>query len=133
MPTTKKSDLDLDAFLHSVTCFSNKDANKHFIFSLGDTNDIMFSLNDFLDFDPINIYYYKSRVLSCMDGTILNITFKFMARHNMQLIFDCFYALRKKRQLFSYLELICGQNLCRLYMKPKLKWPKWSKWSKWSK
>jgi hypothetical protein len=21
----------------------------------------------------------------------------------------------------------------KLYMKPKLKWPKWSKWSKWSK
>jgi hypothetical protein len=38
MPTTKKLDPDLDAFLYSVTCLSIKDFNKHFIFNLSDTN-----------------------------------------------------------------------------------------------
>jgi hypothetical protein len=97
MPATKKFDLDLDAFLHNVICLPIKDNNKHFIFNLGNTNDVIFSLNDFLDFDPIKIYYCKSRVLSCVNGTILEITFKFMVGLNMQLIFDCFYASRKKQ------------------------------------
>jgi hypothetical protein len=69
-PTTKKSDLDLDAFLHSVTCLSIKDTNKHFIFNLGDTNDVMFSLTDFLDFDLIKNYFYKSCVLFCINRSI---------------------------------------------------------------
>jgi hypothetical protein len=55
-PITKKSDLDLDAFLHSVTCFPIKAINKHFIFNFGDTNDVMFSLIEFLDFNLIKIY-----------------------------------------------------------------------------
>jgi hypothetical protein len=97
MPTTKKSDPDLDAFLHSVTYLPIKNTNKQFNFNLGDTNDVMFSLNDFLDFDPIKNYFVKSCVFFCTNGTILNITFKFMARHNMRLIFDYFYAPRKKR------------------------------------
>jgi hypothetical protein len=96
MPITKKSDLNLDAFLHSVTCLPFMEINKHFIFNLGDTTDVMFSLIDFLDFNPIN-NHYKSRVLSCTNGTIQDITFKFRTEPNMRLIFDSFYAPRKKR------------------------------------
>jgi hypothetical protein len=33
----------------------------------------------------------------------------------MRLIFNSFYALRKKRQLFNYLELMCGQNLRKTF------------------
>jgi hypothetical protein len=51
MPTTKNQDLDLNAFLHNVTCFSNIEINKHFINILGDTNNIKFSLNNFLNFN----------------------------------------------------------------------------------
>jgi hypothetical protein len=87
--------------------------NKQFIFNLGDTYDIKFSLTGFLDFDPIKNYYCKSRVLSCANGTILDITFKFLAGFNMRLIFDCFYASRKKKKqrLPEILDLMCGQNL----------------------
>jgi hypothetical protein len=109
-PTTKKSDLDLDAFLHSVTCLPIKDINKQFNFNLGDTNDVMFSLINFLEFDPIKNYLYKSRVLFYANRKILDITFKFMAGHNMRLIFDCFYAPKKKRRLSKYLELMCRQD-----------------------
>jgi hypothetical protein len=111
IPITKKSDLDLNVFLHSITHLSIGDTNKHFIFNLDDTNNVMFSLTDFLDFDPIKNYFYKLYVLSCMNGTILDITFKFMAGLNMQLIFGYFYAPRKKRQLFTYFDLMCGQDL----------------------
>jgi hypothetical protein len=107
-PTTKNSDLDLDAFLHSVTSLPIKDTNKHFTFSLGDTHDVKFSLTSFLDFDPNKNYYYKSRVFSCANGTILDITFKFLAGHNMRLIFDCFYTPRKKQRLFKFSDLMCG-------------------------
>jgi hypothetical protein len=72
----------------------------------------MFSLNDFLDFNPIN-NYYKSRVFPCANGKILDITFKFKTGSNMRLIFDCLYAPRKKRRLLNHLALICGHNLCR--------------------
>jgi hypothetical protein len=113
--TTKKSNLDLNAFLCSVTYLPIKDINKHFIFDLGDTNDVMFNLNGFLDFNPIN-NYHKSRVLSCMNGTILDITFKFKTGPNMRLIFDSFYAPRKKRRLvFNRLDVICDHNLLRTF------------------
>jgi hypothetical protein len=95
-PTTKKFDLDLDAFLHSIIHLPIKDTNKHFIFNLGDTNDVRFNLTDFLDFNPIKSYS-KLRVLSCTNGTIQDITFKFKTGPNMRLIFDCFHALKKKR------------------------------------
>jgi hypothetical protein len=62
---------------------------------LDDTNDVKFSLNNFLDFDSI-INHLKSRVFSCKNGTILDITFKFFAEPNMQLIYDCFYASKRK-------------------------------------
>jgi hypothetical protein len=65
-PTTKKLNLDLDVFLHSITCLPIKDINKQFIFNLDDTNDIMFSLNNFLDFNLINTYYFKSHVFFCV-------------------------------------------------------------------
>jgi hypothetical protein len=84
-PTTKNFDLDLDAFLHSVTSLPIKDINKQFIFNLGNTYDVKFSLIGFLDFDPIKNYYCKSRVLFCANGTILDITFKFLAELNMHL------------------------------------------------
>jgi hypothetical protein len=71
----------------------------------------MFSIADFLDFDPNKNYFYKSRILFCTNGTILDITFKFMAGHNVWLIFDCFYASRKKRHLSKYLNLMCKQSL----------------------
>jgi hypothetical protein len=115
MPTTKKSSLDLDAFLRSVTCIPIKDINKHFIFDLGDTNDVMFSLNSFLDLNPIN-NHHKSRVLSCMNGIIHDITFKFKTGLNMRLIFDSFYAPRKKRQLFNRLDVICDLNLLQTFI-----------------
>jgi hypothetical protein len=74
----------------------------------------MFSLNDFLDFNPIN-NQLKSRVLSCTNRTIQDITFKFKIGPNMQLIFDSFYAPRKKRRLFNRLALICDINLLRTF------------------
>jgi hypothetical protein len=86
----------LNAFLHSVIRLPIKDTNKHFIFNLSDTNDVMFSITDFLDFNPIINYFYKPRVLSYANGMILDITFKFIIGHSMRLIFDCFYAPRKK-------------------------------------
>jgi hypothetical protein len=70
-PTTKKLDLDLDAFLHSVICLSIKDINKQFIFN-----------HDFLDFNLIS-KYFKSHVFPCMNRTILDIIFKFIAGLNM--------------------------------------------------
>jgi hypothetical protein len=104
-------DLDLDAFLHSITYLPIKDNNKHFIFNLGDTKNVMFSLNNFLDFDLINTYYYRLCVFSCVNRTILDITFKFIVGLNMRLIFDYFYASRKKQQLFNHFDLIYGQGL----------------------
>jgi hypothetical protein len=68
-PTIKKSDLDLDVFLHSVTCLPIKNTNNHFIFNLGDTNDVMFSLTDFLDFNRAPEYkhflYSKPHLRKC--------------------------------------------------------------------
>jgi hypothetical protein len=110
-PTTKKFDMDLNMFLHSITSFPIKDTNKHFIFNLSNTNDVMFNITNFLDFDPNTNYFYKSRVLSCANGTILDITFKFRAGLNMRFIFNCFYAPRKKRRLSKYLSLMCRQDL----------------------
>jgi hypothetical protein len=101
----------LDAFLHSVTCLPIKDLNKQFIFNLDNTNDIMFSLNEFLDFDLINDYYFKSHVFFYTNGIILDITFKFIAGLNMRLIFNCFYASKKKQRLSNHIDLICGQDL----------------------
>jgi hypothetical protein len=113
-PITKKSDLNLDAFLHSVTCLPLKKINKHSIFNLGDTTDVMFSLIDVLDFNPIN-NQHKSRVFSCTNGTIQDITFKFRTRINMRLIFDSFYAPKKKRRLFNRLALMCDLNLLQSF------------------
>jgi hypothetical protein len=113
-PITKKSDLNLDAFLHSVICLPLKEINKHSIFNLGDTTDVMFSLIDVLDFNPIN-NHHKSRAFSCTNGTIQDITFKFRTRINMRLIFDSFYAPRKKRRLFNRLALMCDLNLLQLF------------------
>jgi hypothetical protein len=76
MPITKKSDLDLDTFLHSVICLPIKEIINNSSFQLGDTNDIIFNLNEFLDFNPINLYC-KLRVLSRTNGIIQDITFKF--------------------------------------------------------
>jgi hypothetical protein len=114
-PTTKKFDLDLDAFLHSIIHLPIKDTNKHFIFNLGDTNDVRFNLTDFLDFNPIKSYS-KLRVLSCTNGTIQDITFKFKTGPNMRLIFDSFYAPRKKCRLFNHRNsIMCGQYLFQTF------------------
>jgi hypothetical protein len=113
MPITKNYDLDLDAFLHSATHLPIKALNKHFIFTLGDTNDVIFSLNEILDFDPI--IFFKSRVLSCTNRKISYITFKFIAGLNMQLIFNCFYASKKKQRLLNHFDMMCGQDLLFIY------------------
>jgi hypothetical protein len=112
--TTKKSDLDLDVFLHSVTSLPIKDINKHFTFNLSDTNDVIFNLNGNLDFNPIN-FHFKSRVLSYTNGTIQDITFKFRTRLNMQLIYFRYYAPRKKRRLLNHLDLMCRPNLLQTF------------------
>jgi hypothetical protein len=88
--------LNLDAFLYSVICFSNKNINKYFSNNLSNTNDISFSLNNLLNFNPIKIPL-KSRISLYINGTILNITFKFsIIKLNIQLIYDYFYIPRKK-------------------------------------
>jgi hypothetical protein len=112
--TTKKSDLNLDAFLHNVTCLPIKEIINNSSFQLGDTNDVIFSLNEFLDFNPINLYS-KSRVLSRTNGTIQDITFKFRTRLNTRLIYICYYTSRKKRRLFNHLALMCNPNLLRTF------------------
>jgi hypothetical protein len=76
-------------FLHNVTCFSNKNINKYFNNILDDTNDVSFSLNNFLNFNLIK-NYLKSHIFPYMNETILNITFKFIVGLNMQLIFGYF-------------------------------------------
>jgi hypothetical protein len=125
-------------------------------------------------------FYFKLCAFSCMNGTILDIIFKFNIELNMQLIHTCFYASRKKWWLTNQVKILMCKSVTlsilqietfyidflfffffsllvvfinfinifiknfynfllswnvvfRLYMKPKLKWPKWSKWSKWSK
>jgi hypothetical protein len=112
--TTKKFDLNLDAFLHSVTCLPIKKIINNFSFQLGDTNNVIFSLNEFLDFNPINLYF-KLRVLSYTNGTIQDITFKFRTRINMRLIYVCYYTPRKKRRLFNHSNLMCDLNLLRTF------------------
>jgi hypothetical protein len=112
IPTTKKLDPDLDTFLHSVICLPIKNINKQLINTLDDTDDVKFSLYNILNFDLIK-NSFKSCISPCKNGTIFSITFKFIARLNMQLIFDFFYASRKKRQLFNHLDLMCGQTLCK--------------------
>jgi hypothetical protein len=109
-PTIKKSDLNLDAFLHSVMRLPIKDNNKQFIFNTVDTNDVKFSLNKFLDFNPIN-NYFKLYVSSCMNRTILIITFKFIARLNRRFIYICYYTPRKKQWLFNHFVVMCRQGL----------------------
>jgi hypothetical protein len=69
-------------FLHSIIYLFNREINKHFITTLDNTNNVKFSLNNFLNFDPIK-NYFKSHIFPCMNGTILNITFKFTAELNM--------------------------------------------------
>jgi hypothetical protein len=81
--------LDLDAFLHNVIYSFNKKINKHFN-NFGNTNIINISFNNLLDFDPIK-NHFKSHVFFYTNRIILDITFKFIAEFNMQLIYDCFY------------------------------------------
>jgi hypothetical protein len=87
-PTTKKLDSDLDTFLHSIICLPIKDLNKYFIFILGNTNNVIFSLNNFLKFDSINSYYLKSRVFSRMNGMIVVLpeTRKFRSHDETEMV-----------------------------------------------
>jgi hypothetical protein len=107
--TIKNQDLDLNAFLHNVICLSDMEINKHYNKFLSDTIDVKFSLYKYLDFNSTS-NQFKSRILLSKNGTISNITFKFIAGYNMQLIYDCFYASRKKRRLF----IIDITRMCRL-------------------
>jgi hypothetical protein len=97
-------------FLYSVTHLPIKDINKHFIFNLGDTNNVNFSLHNLLNYNPTNKFFCKSRVLFCTNEIIFDITFKFMAGLDMWLIFDCFYAPRKKWRLFNHFDMMYGQD-----------------------
>jgi hypothetical protein len=98
----------LDAFLHSITYLPIKNINKHFSGILGNTDDVKFSLNNFLDSDSIT-NYLKSYVSSSKNGMILDITFKFIIGSNMWLIYAYLYAPRKKRRLSPYIKLfMCG-------------------------
>jgi hypothetical protein len=65
-------------FLHSITCLPNKDINKHLVNTLGNTDDVKFSLKIFLNFNLIK-NYFKLHISSSKNRTILNITFKFIA------------------------------------------------------
>jgi hypothetical protein len=68
---------------------------------LSDTDSVNFSLNNLLDFDPIKNFFNRM---------ILDITFKFFAELNVRLIFDYFYALKKKHQLTKSIKT----TMCRL-------------------
>jgi hypothetical protein len=85
MLITKNQNLNLDAFLYSITYPSNKEINKYSINSLGDTNNVKISLNNFLDYDSIKIYF-KLHIFPHTNRIILNITFKFIAKLNMQVV-----------------------------------------------
>jgi hypothetical protein len=74
MLTTKNQNLNLNMFLHSITCLFNKNTNKYYNIKLDDTNDIKFSLNNLLDFDLIKIFL-KLYVSFCTNRTILNISY----------------------------------------------------------
>jgi hypothetical protein len=84
----------LNIFLYSVTRFSNKYINKYSNLNLDNTDDIN-NLNKFLDSNPIKINF-KSHISSRTNGIILNIIFKFNIKHDMQLIYNYFYTLKKK-------------------------------------
>jgi hypothetical protein len=60
-----------------------------------DTDDVI-NLSNLLDFNPIK-NYFKLCIYSYMNGIILDVTFKFSIRSNMQLIYNCFYTLRKSK------------------------------------
>jgi hypothetical protein len=87
---------------------SLKETNKQFIFNLGDTTDVMFSLIDFLDFNPIN-NHYKSHVQIGL--------YKILPLNSRQdPTFDSFYAPRKKRRLFNqWNSIMCGQYSFRTF------------------
>jgi hypothetical protein len=95
MPIIKNQDLDLDVFLHSVIYLSNIDVNKQFDTTLGNTYNAKLSLNNFLDFNLIT-NHFKSHISPSKNGTILDITFKFIAGSNMRLIYISFYTSKKK-------------------------------------
>jgi hypothetical protein len=116
MPTIKNQNLDLNTFLHSKTFLPNTDINKHFIATLGDTDDVKFSLNNFLNFDPIK-KYFKSHVFSCINGMILDITFKFTAKFNMWFIYDCFYILKEKQWLYNTFSIMICESKFSLNIK----------------
>jgi hypothetical protein len=82
MLITKNQDLDLDAFLYCIIYPPIKEINKHYINNLVDTNDVKFSLNNFLDSNPI-ITNLKLHIFPSKNVIILDITFKFSAKFNM--------------------------------------------------
>jgi hypothetical protein len=53
---TKNQNLNLNTFLHSITCSLNKKINKQFNI-ISDTNDVNISLNNLLNFDLIKNYF----------------------------------------------------------------------------
>jgi hypothetical protein len=82
-------------FLHSIIYFLNIDINKQFVLSLNNTNDVNNNFKIFSDYNSIK-FNFKSCDFSCINGAILDITFKFNIGLDMQLIYTCLYALRKK-------------------------------------
>jgi hypothetical protein len=94
MLTIKKQNLNLDAFLLSVINPLNKEINKHFRINLDNTNNIN-NLYNFFNSNP-NKIYLKLYIFPYKNKTILNIIFKFTAKYNIQLIYDCFYISKRK-------------------------------------
>jgi hypothetical protein len=47
---TKNQYLNLNVFLYNVICFSNKNINKQFNISIGNTDNFNISINNFLDY-----------------------------------------------------------------------------------
>jgi hypothetical protein len=93
-------------FLHSITNLSNKKINKHFDTNLGGTNDVKFSLYNFLDYNPIKIYN-KLHVFYCMNRMILDITFKFNTGIKCSSFMTTFMHLGKSDKYLNTTKIIC--------------------------
>jgi hypothetical protein len=84
--------------------------------TLGDTNDVKFSLYNILDFDLIK-NNFKSRIFSCKNRMIFSSTFKFIARLNIRFIYDYFYAFKEKQRIIATIIYLICRPQDSLYIK----------------